>query len=129
MKKILTFSVVLSVVFSQGHAVRAAGQTGPPDLTGRWKLDLAIKARAFDQDCAFAHLDNTLTGICKGEQGLTRIEGSVDGKRVTWSCQSDYNGSAVTVRFDGTLSDGKVTGKVIVNPIGAGGDFVAVPNQ
>jgi enterochelin esterase family protein len=127
MKALFAQSLLLFSIFAAGQVIPAAGQTVPPDLTGKWKLNIAIQGRTFDQDCAFVQKENVLAGICKGDQGETKIDGSVDGKRVTWSCQADFNGTPVTLKFDGTLADSKISGTVMVDPIAASGDFTAQP--
>ena len=118
----------MKALFAQAFilfSILAAAHSAPPGLTRKWKLDIAIQGRAFDQDCEFAQKDNVLSGICKGELGETRIDGSVDGRHVAWSCQADYYGTPVTLKFDGTVTDRKIIGSVMVDPLAASGDFTA----
>ena len=56
------------------------------------------------------------------------VTGTVDGKKVTWKYDSDYNGTALTLTYTATLDDSdKISGSVEVQPFGVSGDFTATP--
>ena len=94
-------------------------------LSGKWKLHQSIAGNESDSDCTFTQKDNDLTGSCGGGEKTIKISGKVDGKKVSWSYNSDYNGTPLTVKFSGTLDSGKITGEVEVDPFSATGDFTA----
>jgi enterochelin esterase family protein len=119
MLKILALQLVLVSTI-------AVGQTASADLSGKWKLNVSIQNRSFDQDCSFTQKNNTLDGICNGEQGPVKIQGTVEEQKVTFSGQTEFNGAPVTLKFYGTLADNKVTGSVLVDPLAASGDFTAL---
>ena len=62
-----------------------------------------------------------------GPQGAVKFTGKVDGKKLSWSYQMDYNGSPLTMNYEATLDSGKMTGTVSVDPFGVSGDMSAVP--
>jgi hypothetical protein len=50
----------------------------------------------------------------------------VDGNKVSWTYDSEYNGSPITLNYTATLGEGeKFTGSVEVDPFGVSGDFTA----
>jgi len=53
----------------------------------------------------------------------------VDGKKVSWWYQMDYNGSPLTMTNMGILDAGKITGTVTVDPFGVSGDMSATPAE
>jgi hypothetical protein len=51
----------------------------------------------------------------------------VDGTKVNWSFDSEYNGTPLTMNYTGTLdpATSKIAGTVSVDPFGVDGDFTA----
>jgi hypothetical protein len=78
-----------------------------------------------DADCTFTQTRNDLAGTCGAAQGDAKITGKVNGKKVTWSFNVDYNGSQLTMKYDGVLDAGKITGTVNAEQFGVDGDFFA----
>jgi hypothetical protein len=70
-------------------------------------------------------MNNDLAGFCGVTQGDAKITGKVDGEKVIWSYNVDYNGSKLTMKYEGTLDAGKINGAVTVAPFGVGGNFTA----
>ena len=123
MKKLLATGLVLFA--STGIAAAAA-----PSLTGKWAVHQSIAGNDNDSECNFVETDNKLTGTCKGPEKDLEIKGSIDGKKVTWQYEADYNGTPLTAKFTGTLDDsGKISGTVDVDPFGVSGDFTATPTK
>jgi len=119
MKKLVTTSILL--LASSAFAADA------PNLTGRWSVHNSIAGDESDQECKFTQTENKLTGSCKSDKEV-QITGNVDGKKVTWKYDSEYNGSPLTLTYTATLDDfKKITGKVDVQPYGVTGDFTATP--
>jgi len=109
-------------------ATSPAFATGTPSLTGQWTVHNSISGSESDQVCKFVQTDDKLAGTCKSEDKEVKITGSLDGKKVTWKYDSDYNGTPLTLTYTATLEDAeKITGSVEVAPFGVTGDFTATP--
>ncbi|HEX3893120.1 MAG TPA: hypothetical protein VHW46_11165 [Terracidiphilus sp.] len=111
-------------------AVSALAATAP-NLTGQWSLHQSIANNESDQQCTFLQTDAKLAGTCKTAEGKdVQVTGSVDGNKVTWKYDTDYNGSPLTLSYTATLDDsGKIAGSVEVQPYGVTGDFTATPSK
>ena len=124
MKTLLAASVL---VFAS-----SAFAAGAPALTGEWAVHNSIAGNESDQDCKFVQTDNKLTGTCKSADTdkEVQIAGSIDGNKVTWKYDSDFNGTPLTVTYTATLDDSdKIAGNVEVEPFGVTGDFTANPEK
>ena len=123
MKAVLAASTLLFAT-----SAFAAGVTS---LTGQWSIHNSIAGNDSDQDCKFIQQDNAITGTCKSAEGKDlAVTGTVDGKKVTWKYDSDYNGTALTLTYTATLDDSdKISGSVEVQPFGVSGDFTATPSK
>ncbi len=122
MKKILVASALLSA--------SAAFAAGAPDLTGQWNVHASISGNESDRVCTFVETDNKLTGTCtSSDEGKeVQITGNVDGQKLTWKYDAEYNGAPITLTYTATLDDsGKIAGNVEVDPYGVSGDFTATP--
>ncbi|HEV2486546.1 MAG TPA: hypothetical protein VGT08_13520 [Terracidiphilus sp.] len=105
----------------------AFAQAQDSSVTGKWKIHSSIAGNESDATCTFAQSGNDLSGTCPGPQGEVKFTGKLDGKKVIWSYQMDYNGSPLTMKYEATLDAGKMTGTVTVDPFGVSGDMSAVP--
>jgi hypothetical protein len=95
-------------------------------VTGKWKIH-TVMVQESDSTCTFTQKDTVLTGACEGDNGKFDVSGKVDGNKVTWSYKTDYNGSPLTVSYEGKLdSDSKMTGAAHVAEMSLDGDFTAV---
>jgi len=102
---------------------------GAQSLTGQWAIHSNIAGNESDQQCRLVMTDNKITGTCKSQDKDLQVTGTVDGRKVTWQYQSDYNGSPITLIYTATLEDsGKIAGTVEVQPFGVTGDFTATPD-
>src|SRR5580700_10479104 len=98
------------------------------DLTGKWTVHNSIAGNENDQECMLVVTDNKITGSCKSQDKDLPVTGTVDGNKVTWQFQSEYNGSPLTLIYKATLDDSsKIAGTVEVQPYGITGDFTATP--
>ena len=81
--------------------------------------------------CTFTQKDNDLGGSCVTDNGEKPLAGKVEGQRITWSYDSEYDGTPLTVKFSGTLDSAaaKLSGSVSVEPFGVDGDFTGVPSK
>lgn len=114
--------LVLSVVLLSSFAL---AQSTTALLTGKWKVHNNVAGNESDSDCTFTQTVNDLTGSCTTDKDPVKISGKVDGKKVTWSYKSDYNGTPLTVTYTGTVDGDKITGEEAVDPFAVTGDFTA----
>jgi len=100
-----------------------------PNLTGQWSVHNSIAGNESDQQCTFVQSDTKLTGACKSEEGKDLpVTGTLEGNKITWRYDSEYNGSPLTLTYTATLDDsGRIAGSVEVDPFGVTGDFTATP--
>lgn len=98
-------------------------QTG---ISGKYTVHNSIAGNDSDQECTLTQTDKTLSGSCKGENGDLKLTGTVDGKKLTWKYDSEYNGTPITLTYNGTLDDsGTIKGDVTVDPYAVSGEFTA----
>jgi hypothetical protein len=101
-----------------------------PNLTGQWTVHNSIAGNDSDMECKFVQSESKLTGSCKAVDKEVQVTGSIDGNKVTWKYDSEYNDSPITLTYTGTLDDsGKIAGSVDVDPFGVTGDFTAVHSK
>lgn len=124
MKNILAASALL--------IASSAFAAGAPKLTGDWNIHNNIAGNESDQPCKFVLADdNKLSGTCKSQEDKdVAISGTLDGNKLTWKYESEYNGTPLTLVYTATLDDsGKIAGSVEVQPFGVTGDFTATPKE
>jgi hypothetical protein len=109
-------------------ALATAADNAP--LSGKWQIHNSIAGNESDQACTFTQKDSDLSGTCTSDNGNVNVTGKIDGKKVTWTYKSEYNGSPLTVNYEGTVnSDNKISGSVSVPEFSADGDFTATPSK
>ena len=122
MKKLLASTVLLFA--------SSAFAAGAPSLTGEWSIHNSIAGNESDQACKFVQTESKLTGTCKSQDKDVDVTGNLDGNKVTWKYDMDYNGSTLTLVYTATLDDsGKISGSVEVQPFSVTGDFTATPSK
>lgn len=121
MKKLLVTSTFLFAA--------SAFAAGAPNLTGQWTIHNSIAGNESDQPCKFLLADNKLTGSCKSQDDKElAVTGNLDGSKLTFKYESDYNGTPLTLSYTATVDDSeKIVGTVEVQPFGVSGDFTATP--
>lgn len=118
---------IISLLFMTATSALAAGS---PNLTGQWNIHNNIAGNENDQECKFIQTESKLSGTCKGTDKDVQITGSIDGNKVTWKYESEYNGTPLTLTYTATLDDsGKIAGSVEVDPFAVTGDFTATPSK
>ena len=119
MKRIFFISVFAFLCSAMAFAA-------PSSVTGKWSVHRNISGNEGDSSCSFTQTDKTFTGSCKSEDRETDVKGTVDGNKVSWTFNTDYQGTPLTVTYTGTLDDsGKITGTVDIQPYNVSGDFTA----
>lgn len=121
-------SILFSILFASSALVVTAADE--PSATGQWQVHTSIADNESDSACTFTQKGTDLSGTCTGQNGEVKINGKVDGKDVSWTYKSEYNGGPITVTYKGKLqSTGKIGGSVSVEEYGADGDFTATKSQ
>ena len=101
-----------------------------PSLTGKWQVHNSIAGNESDQACTFTQKETDLTGSCTSDKGTVEISGKVDGKKVSWSYKSEYEGTPLTVKYEGTVESAtKLSGSVSVPEFSADGEFTATQSK
>src|SRR5260370_864518 len=104
----------------------ASSAFGAQNLTGHWAIHNNIAGNENDQECGLVVTDNKISGSCKSQDKDLPVTGTVDGNKVTWQFQAEYNGSPITLIYTATLDDSnKIVGTVEVQPYGVTGDITA----
>jgi hypothetical protein len=100
-------------------------------LSGNWKVHNSIAGNESEMACTFIHQESKLTGKCSSDNGAFDIAGKVDGNKVSWSFKTEYNGSPLTVAYEGTVDAAAtgIKGSVDVPEASASGDFTAVQSK
>ena len=113
----------LSFLLACAPALTAAA--GNP-LSGTWQIHNNIAGNESDRACTFVQNGSDLTGTCPSQRGSVNLTGKVEDKKVTWSYKSEYEGTPITVKYEGRLDSAtKIVGTVNVAEYGADGEFTA----
>ncbi|REJ78476.1 MAG: hypothetical protein DWQ47_03215 [Acidobacteria bacterium] len=97
-------------------------------VSGSWKVSGNVSGNAINQDCIIEQKEDKISGTCKWDgQPDAKITGTVNDKKVVWKFDMTYNGSPITLVFEGTMDDAisNIEGKVKVDPYGIEGEFTA----
>src|SRR5260370_32696802 len=95
----------------------ASSAFAAPNLTGQWKIHSNIAGNENDQECKLVVTDNKITGSCKSQDKDLLVIGTVDGNKVSWQYQSEYNGSPLTLIYTANLDGSvKIAGTVELQP-------------
>jgi hypothetical protein len=117
-------STLVLLVFASATGLVHA-QTNP-SVNGKWKIH-TVMVQESDSTCTLTQKETELTGACEGDNGKYNITGKVEGNKVSWSFKTDYNGTALTISYQGKLeSESKMSGSTSVEEMSLNGDFTAV---
>jgi hypothetical protein len=107
-----------------------AGATDDPSISGQWQVHTSVSGNESDMACTITQKGDALAGTCTSDRGKFEISGKVNGKKVEWSYKSEYEGTPLTVKYDGVLDSAtKMTGNVDVPEFNASGDFTATQSK
>ncbi len=124
MKKLLLCLLLLCLFWSSALASSAA--LDDHSLSGTWEVHNQM-AGGSTMSCTISQKGGELTGTCTtaGRPDI-KIVGAVEGKKVDWVIKSEYNGSPLTMKYEGTVDqDSKITGIVTIQEFLISGDFNA----
>jgi hypothetical protein len=118
-------TLLLSLLAGVTASIAAAA-----DVSGKWQVHTSISGNESDLICTFSQKEDALTGTCSGDRGKFEISGKVNGNKVSWSYKSEYNGTPLTVKHDGAISEAfGIKGNVEVPEFGVAGEFTATPSK
>jgi hypothetical protein len=122
-------TLFLSVLLASASAL--AVRADNVSLSGKWTIHLNVEGNESNPECTFIQKDSDLSGSCATENGDKPLAGKVDGQKITWSYDSEYEGTPLTVKFSGTIDSAatKLVGSVSVEQFGVDGDFTGVPSK
>ena len=117
--------VFLSAVLAASTVLAFAADNA--SVSGKWNVHSNVAGNESDSVCTFTQKDADLTGTCKTDTGEGKATGKVEGTKITWSFESEYNGSPLTIKYSGTVdpATNKIVGTVNVEQFGVEGDFTA----
>ena len=106
------------------HATPAADS-----VPGTWKLTGDVAGNPLIETCTIKQAGAVLSGSCTNDQGGPyEVTGDVKDGKVTIKHGGDYQGTALTIIYSGTLASPKeLKGTIEVQPFGATGTFTAAP--
>jgi hypothetical protein len=108
---------MVSTIAVEAHSV---------SVSGTWAVSTNVSGSQSEQTCSFTQKDTDLAGTCKSERGSVSITGKIDGNKVAWQYDTEYEGQRLTPVYSGTLeSTEKIVGTVDVQGMGVGGEFSA----
>ncbi len=118
-------NLFLSLLLACSPAI-LSGAADALSVSGTWQVHNNIAGNESDHPCTFVQDGNALTGSCRSREGEMKLSGSIEDKKVTWTYKSQYEGSPITVKYDGRLESAtKIVGTVNVAEYGADGEFTA----
>jgi opacity protein-like surface antigen len=120
--KALLCAALIAFASLSAHAADA------PSVTGKWTVHTSVAGNESETVCSFTQTGADLTGTCKKQDGTdAKVTGKVDGAKVNWQFDSDYNGTTITLKYEATIdpATGKISGSVTVDPFGVSGDVSA----
>ncbi|WP_263380266.1 hypothetical protein [Granulicella paludicola] len=113
--------------------VTQAPPTAVIPTNGTWKVTGDVQGVSVAMTCALTlGADKAITGTCTDNTGSTStphpVTGTVKDQTLSWSFNSDYQGTPITVGLTGTVDPTatKMSGTIAVDPMNADGDFTAV---
>ncbi|HWC95175.1 MAG TPA: hypothetical protein VG456_00460 [Candidatus Sulfopaludibacter sp.] len=117
-------TLVLSILLAAAAAVMPAADD--PAVNGKWQVHTSISGNESDMTCTFATKEGAMTGTCVSDRGTFEITGKLTGAKVAWSYKSEYNGTPLTVKYDGAVGSGSaMKGTVEVPEFNVTGEFAA----
>jgi hypothetical protein len=118
-------TLFLSILLASASALAVPADN--VSLSGKWEVHSNVAGNESDVECTFIQKDNDLGGSCATDNGDKPLTGKVDGAKITWSYDSEYEGTPLTVKYSGTIDSAaaKLSGSVSVEQFGVDGDFTA----
>jgi arylsulfatase A-like enzyme len=101
-------------------------KTEVTSLTGEWRIAGSVQGFPFNVTLRLVQNGNQLSGISLASQKSYPLTGAVDGRKVVFAHDSEYQEQTFTILWSGTLgADGAITGNASLQPLGTTGTFTA----
>lgn len=86
------------------------------NLTGDWAVEVETPNGKGEPAISLSQAGNVLTGKYDGLLGKQDIKGKLDGKKVSFTVEGDYEGNTVTANYVGEVAkDGTMKGTIRIN--------------
>lgn len=92
---------------------------------GRWRVHGWLDGNDLEAQCTLIQHGRLLGGTCTTEQGAFEVTGQSQGAAVSWSYEGDSGGMPATIRYSGSISLGRMIGKISVTDNPDAGAFKA----
>ena len=109
----------------------AAPESGPPSVSGLWKVDGEVMGTPVRMMCSLTESDRKLSGTCSGAEdgyAVHKVAGTVKAQKAEFYFQTAVGGNPLTMIVSGTLNEDRsaMDGTLDVEPMAVGGTFSAV---
>lgn len=110
-------------------SVMAVPQAENGSIDGKWNIQRSVAGNDSEVECTFIQKKDALDGSCESDDPgkPAALMGKLDGKKITWSVQGNYNGTTTTITYKGVIDAGVIKGTLKVDPFGVDGEFSATP--
>lgn len=97
-------------------------------LPGTWRVSGEVSGVTFNEICTLKQTGIVVSGRCTSEENVAYdVTGEMKDGKVTFQHGGNYQGTALTMTFVGTLADKAIKGSVDVQPFNVSGNFAATP--
>ena len=117
----------LLFLFFTATAVVSLAAADNPSVDGKWRVHTSVAGNDSDMVCTLTQKDGAISGNCVTDNGKVDVMGKIDGDKASWSYKTDYQGSPLTVKYDGVVEATGIKGNVEVPEYSVSGDFTATP--
>jgi len=95
-----------------------------PSVNGNWNFALNVNGNTYAMSCTFQQDGAKLAGTCKSQAGENPLTGKLDGQKITFQHQTNYNGDMLTLTYNGSVDSAtEMKGALDVQPYAVQGDF------
>lgn len=97
-------------------------------VNGTWQLKGDVVGNPLNEICTIHQSGTALTGSCQiQDRAPYPLEGEFKDGKITFKHGGDYEGTALTMVYTGTVAANEIKGTVEVQPFSASGSFTATP--
>lgn len=116
-----------SLLAVQAAPAAPSAAPAPAQVAGAWALATEVHGNTSAPSCTFKQEGTALTGTCTSPEGADQpATGEVTEKKVKFKYDIVWDGSPLTLHFNGTLeSETEMKGAIDVQPMGVAGGFTA----
>ena len=97
-------------------------------LNGTWQIKGDVAGNPLNETCTIHQSGTALTGTCQiQDRAPYPLEGELKDGKITFKHGGEYEGTALTMVYAGTLAANEMKGTIEVQPFSASGSFTATP--